>query len=162
MRTTIFPMNSMHLKPSFWGIDRDLKGILEDMEGLWDGNHSKLSFSNITETDQAYMTTVDIPGINKANLDIQVEENHIRVEGTRSHQLMSNSNDDEKEEKTSRLVVIPKDVDKDKIQAHCEDGVLYLALPKLEKEKPKKVEVSTGKRNTKWDKLLGEKKRELQ
>ena len=159
MRTTIFPMNSMQLRPSFWGVDRDLKGILEDMESAWDGKHVKSYLTNIHETDQLYMLTLDIPGVNKSNLDIEIEENHIRVEGLRRHQTIKN--EEQTKDKISRLVAIPKDVDRDKIQAHTEDGVLYLALPKLEKTKPKKINVTSGKRDTLWSNFLGENKENL-
>jgi HSP20 family protein len=149
-------MSSMQLRPSFWGIDRDLKSILDDMEGVWDGNHLKTSLTNFHETDQAYLATLDMPGMNKSNLDIQIEESQVRIVGTRIHQRIEGKK--QNEEKVSKFVSIPKDVDIDKIQAHCEDGVLYLAFPKIEKMKPKKLKVSNGDLSATWDKLLAEKK----
>ena len=46
-----------------------------------------------------------------------------------------------------------KDVDVEKIQAHIEDGILYIAFPKSERIQPKKINV-TGSEDLNWENLL--------
>lgn len=152
MRTAVFPMNSMHVKPSFWGIERNLKDVLGEVEDLWDEKSSNFIPENTQETDQLYLTTIDIPGIGKDSLDIQVQQDHILVEGERKSKFLDDQKD--KNRKISTTIFLAKDVDRDKIQAHYEDGVLYLALPKIEKAKPKKLKVSTGDKNSDWNNFL--------
>lgn len=138
LRTTVYPFSNFHMKPAFWGVDRDLKDVLETIDSVWNGPAS-LAQSEFKETPETYFLSLDMPGVNKSTLDIQVDGERLSITGTRKR-AMKDEND--KEQKVSHEFVIPKDVDTDKIQAHCEDGVLYLALPKQEKAKPRKIEIS--------------------
>jgi HSP20 family protein len=154
MKTTIFPMRSLHMRPAFWGVDRDLKEVIDSIENSWVGLGTTSSKSTeFHETDKAYLFSIDLPGVNKANLEIQVEGEHLIVNGKRKKSLLDNEN----EQTITHKVLIPKEADKDNIQAHCEDGVLYLAFPKVEKASPKKVEVTDG---AGWKNLLGAEKKE--
>lgn len=153
MRTTIFPMRNFHVRPAFWGVDRDFKDVIDNIENVWEGIGSSVT-SDFKETDQAYFLSVDMPGVNKANLEIQAEDEHILINATRKRGWADSENN---AQKVSKTVLIPKEVDMDKIQAHCVDGVLYLALPKIEKTKPKKIEITEGFNSTTWSNLLNEK-----
>ena len=149
MRTTIFPRGQFYSKPSFWGIDRDLKDVMDTIEHTWEGTKTN-TINNYKETDQGYFFSLDIPGISKANLDISIEGEQITIEGTKRNVFL----DDESEgEKLTRKILIPKKVDREKIQAHHEDGVLYFALPKQEDEKPLKINLSEGQKES-FNKLL--------
>ncbi len=108
-------------------------------------------FPEFRETENGYYLTVDLPGVNAANLDLQVEGNRLLINATRMREMVDKENF---EQKISRTFLIPEHVDQDKIQANMEDGVLYLALPKHEKAKPRKIEISktTG---SSWKNLLG-------
>ena len=155
LRTTIIPMRNFHIKPAFWGVDRDLKDVMDSIENVWEGIGSTSTTTDFKETDQAYFMSIDMPGVSKSNLELQVEGEHILINATRKRALVEG---EDNTQKITRTVLMPKEVDKEKIQAHCEDGVLYLALPKVEKAKPKKIEISEGFKNTTWNNLLSEKK----
>ena len=105
----------------------------------------------IKETDQAYLLSFDMHGVSKENLDVSIEQTKVTVNRTRKS---FNENSSEAENKISRVIAIPDDVDRDLIQAKILDGVFYLALPKLEKEKSKKIEVSNGTEFDEWSKLI--------
>lgn len=152
MKATIFPMSNLHMRPAFWGVDRDLKEIIDTIENVWSGagTHSGHEFK---EADQAYFLSVDLPGVSQSNLDIQLEEETLVINATRKKSMFEGEGD---EQKINRKYLIPKNVDKDKIQARCEDGVLYLALPKLEKARPKKIEITQGVSKGSWTNLLSE------
>lgn len=144
MRPSIFPMRSLHTRPAFWGVDRDLKEVIDSMESTWMGSSPLNSVNTeFKETDQTYFMSIDMPGVNKTKLDIQIVDDQIVIQGTRK-KLMLEGNENENEQKITQRVLIPKHVDRDKIQAHCEDGVLYLALPKLEKVQPKKIAITSN------------------
>jgi len=156
-RTVRIPLSESTFRPVFWGLDRDFKDVLDDIENVWNGTPAAApSLSDFKETDQAYFMSIEMPGVNKKNLDIHVEGNQVLINAKRKNAF---SKDDDKDvQEISRIVTIPKMVDKERIQAHCEDGMLYLALPKEEKAKPRKIEVSEGFKNTTWDNLLGQSK----
>lgn len=140
MKATLFPMSNLHMRPAFWGVDRDLKEVIDSIENAWVGQN-RSSNHEFKETDQAYFLSVDLPGVNQANLEILLEEETLFVNATRKRAMIDG---EEKEQKIAQSYILPRSVDRDKIQAHCEDGVLYLALPKLDKAKPKKIEITHG------------------
>ena len=152
MKTTIFPMSNLHMRPAFWGVERDFKEVIDTIENVWSGTGTHYGHE-FKETDQAYFLSVDLPGVSQSNLDIQLEEETLIINATRKKSMLAGEGD---EQKINQTYVIPKNVDKDKIQAHCEDGVLYLALPKLEKARPKKIEITQGATKGSWKNLLSE------
>jgi HSP20 family protein len=156
MRATIFPTSGVHFRPAFWGVERDLSNVVNKIESIWDDQISKPSMINadFKETDRAYLVSIDMPGVGKSDLNLEIEEDRILVNGNRRQSLFG---DGEGPKKVFRIVTLPQNVDKDKVQAHIEDGVLYLGMPKLEKEKPKKIELSESLKSGVWTKFLGEK-----
>ncbi len=153
-RTTILPMRDIQIKPAFWGIDRDLKKVIDNMESAWVGNTTASPTTDFKETNHAYFMSIDMPGVNKKNLELQIEEGSISIKANRERAFASG---EENKQEISRMIQLPKEVNKEKVQAHCEDGVLYLVFPKIEKEKPKKIEVSEGLKDATWSGLLSDK-----
>lgn len=152
LKATIFPMSNLHMRPAFWGVDRDLKEVIDSIENAWGGQIQTTSYE-FKETDQAYFLSVDLPGVNQSNLDIQLEGETLSISARRKKAMLEG---EDKEQKITKSYVLPKNVDKDKIQAHCEDGVLFLALPKLEKARPKKIEITQGSSKTSWKNMISE------
>jgi HSP20 family protein len=94
---------------------------------------------NITENDNEYSVTVAAPGLKKSDFNIDVEGNMLTI---------SSEKEESKEEKDarytrneynyssfSRSFTLPEEVNREKIEAKYEDGVLKLALPKKEEAK---------------------------
>jgi HSP20 family protein len=156
MRATVFPINDVHFRPAFWGVERDLSDVVNRIESIWGEKASmpSITFADLQETEKAFLVTIDMPGVNKSDLSLEIEEDRILVNGVRKKSLVA---DTEENQKVFRIVTLPQNVDKDKVQAHLEDGVLYVAMPKLEKEKPKRIELTEGVKSGLWTKFLGDK-----
>lgn len=105
------------------------------------------------ESDDAYFTTVDIPGVNASDINIDVEDSYIRITAERKDSYKKDSSFYKKYEYAFSL---PKNVDKESISAHYENGVLNLALNKSKKadSAKKRIEVSTGEKPKFWSKFL--------
>lgn len=101
------------------------------------------------EYDQHFLLSVDIPGIKKADLKIETIGQQIQIFGETKTDRMSRS--------YKRAFALPESVDVNKIEAHFEDGVLEILLPKLESEKPRTIEIQSGKTGF-FEKLLGSQK----
>ena len=106
---------------------------------------------NVKETDKAYTVELAAPGLKKEDFEISIDNDgnlHIKME----------SKDEKKDEnkhehylrrefaysKYEQTLLLPDDVDKDKVSAKAGDGVLTIDLPKVEKAagKPaRKIEV---------------------
>jgi HSP20 family protein len=102
---------------------------------------------NTREADDAYYLEVDVPGVKKEDISIDVEDNALRISGERK--LEKSRVDDEFYRveslygKFERVFNLPEDVDPSKIEAEMEDGVLYIKIPKKQtvEKAPKKIEI---------------------
>jgi HSP20 family protein len=101
------------------------------------------------EYDQNFLLSVDIPGIKKSDLKIEIHGHQIQITGETKKDRMSRS--------FRRSFALPESVDTSKIEAHFEDGVLEVLLPKVESEKPRTIEIQSGPTGF-FDKLLGSQK----
>jgi HSP20 family protein len=110
------------------------------------------------ENDEAYFTSLDIPGVSADDINIEVEDTYLRVSAERKDVYNKNSS---VTKKYDHVISIPKNVDKENISAHYENGVLNLALQKMDEEKYKKrISVSTGEKPKTWTNFLNFKKDE--
>jgi len=98
---------------------------------------------NISETGDGYMLEAEMPGVNKAGLEVLLEGNELTIIGRR--QLESLDADLLYRESTPRdfrrSFVLDPAIDTKRIHARMQDGVLTLELPKAEQVKPRRITV---------------------
>uniref|UniRef100_UPI001E35BE72 Hsp26/alpha crystallin family protein n=1 Tax=Campylobacter jejuni TaxID=197 RepID=UPI001E35BE72 len=103
------------------------------------------------ETPVAHEISIDVPGIRREELKIEVEDRVLRVSGERRRQ------EEKKEEKWHsveravgrfwRQFRLPDNTDLDAVKAKLEDGVLTVTLPKLALDRgkaPRTVSITSG------------------
>lgn len=99
------------------------------------------------EGEFAYHVEVDLPGIKKEDIQIDVKDNQLIVSGERTFKEERQEKDYYKVEssygKFQRSFTLPDNVDVENIEASSENGVLEVTLPKLKVEKTevKKIQV---------------------
>ena len=108
---------------------------------------------NVVEHDNGYAVEVAAPGMTKEDFNVHIdEENNLVISMEKKTESKEENNKDEKKDgrylrrefsytKFQQTMILPDDVDKEKIGAHVENGVLNITLPKFteaEKEKAKK------------------------
>ena len=102
---------------------------------------------NTREGEYAYHVEVDLPGIKKEDIDIDVEDNVLTISGERKTKKEVKEEDYYKIEsqygKFSRSFTLPEKVDTENIHAESKNGVLEVIVPKLKEEekKAKKIKV---------------------
>lgn len=102
---------------------------------------------NTREGRDAYHVDVDLPGVKKEDIDIDVKDNIIKISGKRETKKETKEEDYYKIEssygKFERTFTLPENVDVENIRASSEDGVLEVVIPKLQVEKNsvKKIEI---------------------
>ncbi|MBN1304471.1 MAG: Hsp20/alpha crystallin family protein [Anaerolineales bacterium] len=96
---------------------------------------------NVFEEEDTFVITAQVPGLKSEDVDIQVLENVVHIEG----EYHANETEYLLKELPSgpfrRTLRMPSEVEADKIEAKIIDGVLTLHLPKAESAKPKKIKV---------------------
>ena len=100
---------------------------------------------NMTESKDNFIVRAETPGIKADDLDISVTHDSISISGERKIPAEKEEAKYHRRErdagKFSRIVSLPSQVDTDKVEATCEDGVLTVILPKAEASKPKQIAV---------------------
>lgn len=90
------------------------------------------------EMEGAYLLGMDLPGIAKENLKIELVEQNLTLSGERKRAGDSGG------QKFSYEFTVPSSVDASKIEAKLQDGVLEVLLPKAEAAKPRLIEIQSG------------------
>lgn len=100
---------------------------------------------NVTEDKDKYYVRAELPGVSAEELDISATGNTLSISGERK-----TIGDEEKarfhrrergEGRFSRVITLPGQVDPDKVDASCTNGILTVVLPKAEVAKPKQISV---------------------
>ena len=97
--------------------------------------------SDIYETDSGYMIAIDLPGIDREALEIDIDDNRLVVKGTRAIAESRASRAERPRGKFLRTYSVPGSVEQGKIAAEYKDGVLQISLPKRNEQKPKKIDI---------------------
>ena len=100
--------------------------------------------ADIYETETAYLIAMDLPGIDREALEIDVDENRLLVRGTRAISETKQHRAERPRGKFLRTFSVPGSVDQAKIGAEYKDGVLQIRLPKRGEQKPKKIDIKIG------------------
>jgi HSP20 family protein len=114
---------------------------IKDMEsGDW------MPAVDIVENDHSFVVRTELPGVEKDNVQVHVNNGVLIVKGEKKQEIK-----DEKRHRIEcaygsfvRSFTLPQDVDIEKIEAACKNGILSLTIPKLEKAKPKQIEVQVS------------------
>ena len=97
--------------------------------------------SDIYETDSGYVIAMDLPGIDREALEIDIDDNRLVVKGTRVVAESRLSRTERPRGKFLRTYSVPASVEQGKIAAEYKDGVLQISLPKRNEQKPKKIDI---------------------
>ena len=104
--------------------------------------------TDIFETDEALTVVMEMPGVDKANIDIGVENDLLTVDGRidfskyEKLQLQPVYTEYNIGHYRRSFTLSSTRINQDKIQAQMSDGVLTLTLPKAEQAKSRRIAVN--------------------
>ena len=104
-----------------------------------------LPITDIFETDQALTVILEMPGVDKEKVDVNVENDILTIEGRIDYSKYEGLQPVYTEYNIGhyiRTFQISSKIDQGQISAELKDGVMKLLLPKAEKAKPRKIKVS--------------------
>ena len=101
--------------------------------------------TDIFETDAALMLALEMPGVDREKLNVELEGGVLTIEGQVNfgkYEGLYPVYTEYNIGNYARRFELSSDIDQDRISAEFKDGVVTLTLPKAEKAKPRKVRVS--------------------
>ena len=104
---------------------------------------------NVYEYDDKVGLVAEIPGLDKNDLNVEVEEGTLTISGEKHHGMFDEAKAkvlrrELKHSSFKRSFTLGELLDGDNISANFKDGVLSVNVPKVEPEKPKKHTVKIG------------------
>jgi HSP20 family protein len=149
------PVRRSHDRPSEVGLSdqsADLERLTRQLAGYLDSWGRLPSLlgegftppADVEETDDAYVIEIELPGVNKDDVDIEITGRRVSVRGERKEKervgILRR-----RERVVGRFdyeVTLPGDVDDAQVQASFDDGVLTVRAPKPEHARPRRIKIS--------------------
>ncbi len=97
---------------------------------------------NVREEDDAYVLSALIPGLTADDLNIQVLDDVVRIEGEYKADESQYLLNELPSGPFTRTLRLPAAIEADQVEARIENGVLTLRLPKAESARPKKIKIN--------------------
>ncbi len=100
---------------------------------------------DVYESDNEVVVKAELPGMNKENVKVSIEDNVLTLQGERKFEEETKRENYHRVERRygafTRSFTLPNYVDATKIKAEFKDGLLNVVLPKRPEAKPKQIEV---------------------
>jgi HSP20 family protein len=100
---------------------------------------------NVYDDGARFLVRAELPGVDKATLEITAEGEELTVSGNRTFAPPEHASEHRKEAWTGkfrRTVTLPQLFDGEKVEARYQDGVLEVTLPRHQSVSPRKISVS--------------------
>jgi HSP20 family protein len=103
-----------------------------------------IPYTDIHETDEALTVVMEMPGVEKKDINVSLENDVLRVDGQidfAKYEGMEPVYTEYNVGPYTRSFTLSNRIDQEKISAHLEDGVLTLTLPKAKEAPPRRISV---------------------
>lgn len=145
-RTTFAPFASLQRE-----IDRVFDDFGRDFGSItWPGDGARSLKLNVAETDKEIEVTADVPGMEPKDISVELREGVLTIKGEKKAEKEDKGKDYHLVERSygmfERAVMLPADVEADKVLANFDKGVLTVKLPKKPgaAENTRKIEVKAA------------------
>jgi HSP20 family protein len=139
-----------------WDLMRELASMQDRMNRLWGGIHdrghedvtSRGSWQppvDICEADGQVVLKADLPGVNREDIDLTVEQHTLTIKGQRRPDGQIREDQYHRLERAygtfSRSFTLPSSIDAGAVRADYRDGVLTVTLPVRQEARPRQIQV---------------------
>ena len=126
--------------------DDDVERMFNRMEQRFERDIARFDMrTDVTEDETRYLVDVDLPGVRKDDIDVDVSRNAVTVQARFGGRDPTAGGKRLQEERTVgecfRSFTFPSEIDIAKASANFEHGVLTLSLPKADGARPKRLPV---------------------
>ncbi len=138
--------------PNVWD---EIFNIRNDFDRLLGRSETQVSawspVVDVRETQDQLMLQAELPGMTADDVDVSVENGVLTISGEKRQEIREgeeNSNYHLVERRYGRFerrFTLPRSVDAEKVAADYENGILTITLPKVEKAKPRRIQIKASK-----------------
>jgi HSP20 family protein len=126
----------------FQNLTRQTNKLMEQLnKGFFYPSETWTPSVNLYETNTSYLVCVDLAGVDKEKIDVEVADSRLKLRGARAVPSYTPDSNDPREKVRvhlmeidhgafSREVEIPSDADRHKIMATYRNGLLWIEIPK--------------------------------
>jgi HSP20 family protein len=100
---------------------------------------------NIFQKGEDLVAVIELPGLDKNDLEIEAKENTIRIRGKKTIAYGEQASVHRRERISGvfdRTLTVPIRIEPDRIKAEYRDGLLALFIPRAEADKPRSIRIS--------------------
>lgn len=142
----------MLMRPDFglFGLHREIDRLFSEFsQGLNPNGQQLVPNIEIAETGKAIEITAEMPGLERKDVDISIEDDTLTIRGEKKVEQGPDGGKNDKNVQHSersygvflRVLQLPPGIDPSSVQATMTNGVLKITIPKPAKPEPKKIEV---------------------
>lgn len=124
------------------------------MDSVFGGRHlgalMRSPETDVVETEREIRVVTEMPGLKRDNIEVDVENNVLTIRGEKREERTEGEEggrfhlSERRYGTFSRSFVLPSSVDAESIQASFEDGVLRVTIPKNERARRRRIDVSAS------------------
>ncbi|MCC0178701.1 Hsp20/alpha crystallin family protein [Waterburya agarophytonicola K14] len=127
-------------------INRMFNEVLTPANGVRFGDYSKYPAAELTETEEALILKLELPGMQPDEIEIEATAKSVSISGDRKSEVAAEDKAKTRSEfrygSFKRVITLPLPIQNTEVKAEYKNGILYLTLPKAEAEKNKVVKVN--------------------
>ena len=137
------------MRPNFglFGLHREIDRLFSEFaQGVGpNGAQNIVPNIEISETDKAIEVTAEMPGLERKDVEISVDDDTLTIRGEKKVEENRKDRNVQLSERSYgvfvRVLQLPPGIDPSSVQATMSNGILKLTIPKPAQSEPKKIEV---------------------
>jgi HSP20 family protein len=143
--------------PGFWRFGRvidlgsEMQRLQRDMNRLFTGFSQPYGHDfpaiNVWIGEKDAIVVAEIPGVDPQQVDISIAGDTMTLSGSREKEILKEGESYHRQERNhghfTRTLQVPFQVDASNVEAKYEKGVLRIALPRSNEDKPKKISIKS-------------------
>ena len=127
---------------------KEMNRLFEDSFERTEGSsRATAPLADFAETDHEYEISVDLPGLQPDEVDVEFHDGQLIISGVRKQAEKQDGKTFHRVERSHRefrrVIALGNEVDAENINAKYEQGVLTVNVPKVAAIQPKKIVVTT-------------------
>ena len=129
-------------------LQREVDSIFDQFSGRSEDEETSAVWAprtDLSETDEAFRIRLDVPGMTKDDITINLQNNTLTVSGERTSERTDEGEEYVRVERAfgnfHRTFTLPNTVDPETVEAAYGDGVLTIHVPKAEESTRRQIEI---------------------